>query len=149
MLGKLSFIPFDPEHLQRLQLSTEIDLLKPLIDSPDYAEILQRTGNAETGIYDGAVIGCAGVLPQWKGRAIAWALIGAMPRRCWPNVTKHAIAGLEQAHAEGSRRIEVNVRLGFKQGDLWVRRLGFAPVAPKPLWGPDGATFWEYVRYGL
>ena len=149
MLDNLSFVPFDPDHLQDLSLSSEINLLKPLLDNPGYAETLKQTGFAETGIYDGNVIGCCGVMAQWKGRSIAWALIGEMPRRCWPDVTRHAIAGLERAHADGARRIEVYVRLGFKQGELWVRRLGFEPVAPKPLWGPDGATFWEYVRYGI
>lgn len=151
-MERIQFVPFLPAHLGLLQLQAAQAISQMsgqnMIDSPEYALMLSVPGLAETCMIDGRPAGAAGVIPYWPGRALSWALDGAMTPRAWVRATKRAIRALDRAHAMGYRRLEASVRDGFDAGHLWARRLGFTAEFDTPMkfWGPDGADYWPYVR---
>lgn len=95
---------------------------------------------------DGVVVGAAGVAPIWPGRGICWALIGDVPRRAWPAITRHIEAELPKLEAMGFRRLEASVLDGHEAGHRWIKRLGFNSPHKAEAFGPDGASHWLYAR---
>jgi hypothetical protein len=69
----LTVIPFKAEHLQELQLQTAQAVLQSEM-TPAYAESLEKSGPAFSGIVDGKVIASSGIVEVWEGRGTAWAL---------------------------------------------------------------------------
>jgi hypothetical protein len=140
----VEFIPFEPSHLTALQLQAAQAYLQALIAKPEYGAAM--TGpHAWTGIADGRVAGCAGILEQWPGRAICWALLGREIRtRDFLRVHHKVEAVLRRVHGEGTRRVETSVDAAFDAGHRWVRALGFAPEGLMRCYSPDGR---DHVLY--
>jgi hypothetical protein len=104
---------------------------------------LSEVGLAWTGEHDGEVICCAGLLPQWHNRAIAWALVGESAGRHFAVIHKAVHRFLV---ASPYRRIEAHVDVGFTAGARWVKMLGFELEAYKKAFRPDCADMLEFVR---
>lgn len=121
--AEIAFVPFAPAHLARLSLGP----IQPEIQS----YIASVNADALVGPYtwaalaEGRVIGVGGIMPLWAGVGQAWALIGEVPRRCWPSATAFVRAVLLTAmDADGFHRIQASVRTGFAPGARWAERLG-------------------------
>lgn len=146
----VEFIPFEPAHLARLQLQAAQEMLQPLLADPAYGESLVVPGLSWSGVAGGPlfgrVVGCAGILPQSPGRAVAWALIGAVPRHEWVKITAKVRAVLAEAHGRGFWRIEAIVREGFVPGTRWVRTLGFEIEGLLRAYAPDRADCFLYAK---
>lgn len=143
---QLTFAAFRPEHLPMLQLQAAQAYLQPLVARPDYAAAL--TGPyAWSGLIGHNVIGCAGLLPQWPGRAIAWALLTReLSAAHFLRAHHKVIAVLRSAHANGIRRIETTVDAGFDAGHRWARALGFSPEGLMRAYSPDGRNHVLYAH---
>jgi len=142
-------VPFEPAHLARLRLRAAQAELQIVLGQPGYGNSLAVPGMAWTGLHAGAVVGCAGIKPQWPGRAIAWALLSDIPRRSWPEITAIVGRQLAAAHLAGYRRIEATVVDGWPTGRRWVERLGFGAVEPPHLmraYDPEGRDHWLYAK---
>ncbi len=104
---------------------------------------LMESLGSRTGVVDGDVVFCAGVVPQWPGRYTAWALLSenSGPHMTW--ITRAVRAGLETVQG----RVELTVRVDFPPGQRWAEILGFhveTPLLRK--YGPDGEDHIGYVR---
>jgi len=104
---------------------------------------LSEVGMAWTCEADGDVICCAGLLPQWENRAIAWALIGESAGRYFASIHKAAHRFLVMSPY---RRIEAHVDVGFPQGARWMKMLGFEVEAYMKAFRPDGADMLLFAR---
>lgn len=124
MPEKISFEPFVPAHLSRLDLR------------PDQAEfasfILSMDADALVGpwtwaaVLGGRVVGIGGIARRWQGCASAWTLAGDIPRREWGRITAMVRLVLADARENGGfHRIECSVLSSYAAGHRWAVRLGF------------------------
>ena len=142
----LSFIPFQPEHLEGLRLQRAQRHLKPLLAIPEYGRQLV-TPYSWTGVANGAVVGCAGLLPQWPGRAIAWALLTPqLDARQFLRAHLRVRRVIETAQRDGMRRIEASVDAAFDAGHRWALALDFAPEGLMRRFSPEGRDHLLYAR---
>lgn len=109
---------------------------------PDMLAALE-SGDSWTGMADGEVIGCAGLVKQWPGRFLAWAYFNARSRA-------HAlfIARSCRERLDGiAGRVEMTVREDFALGHKFARALGFEVETPVlRSFGPVGENHVGYVR---
>ncbi len=144
--SRLEFVPFEPSHLASLRLQAAQAYLQPLMARPEYGAAMVGP-HAWSGAADGRIVGCAGVLAQWPGRAICWALLSRDLRtHDFQRVHRKVTAVLARVHAEGTRRIETSVDAGFDAGHRWVRALGFAPEGLMRAYSPEGRDHLLYAR---
>lgn len=131
------FEPYTPAHMDRYMpgVFCEAEKAKPAVAGLSFAAIV-----------DGHVIGMAGLLPQWPGRAIAWVLTSNVPLRAWPAITRETRRVVEAGHDAGYRRIEMTVRADHPAGHRWAEKLGFRRYCALPLYGPDGSDHIGYVK---
>ncbi len=104
---------------------------------------LSEVGLAWTGEVNSTVICCAGLVPQWHNRAIAWALIGESAGQHFAAIHKAVHRFLVSAPY---RRIEAHVDVGFPQGARWMKMLGFEVEAYMKAFRPDGADMLLFAR---
>lgn len=137
----MRIVPYIAEHLAQLQLQPAQARYGHLLASPGYAAALAQAGLSFSAVdADGQVLGCAGIRPEWEGRAIAWALVGAALRggEAWTVIHRQALVILERAHLKGHRRIETACDPGFRQSARWLSMLGFVPEGRMRRYAPDG-----------
>jgi hypothetical protein len=116
-------VPFKADHLERVQL---LDVHAGFAVSADAAAALEALPSF-TGLDGSRVLGCAGLIPLWPGRAQAWAYLD---RGCGGSFVA--------IHREVSRffdvceykRLEIIVRSDFPEAHRWARLLGFECEAP-------------------
>jgi len=147
MTPRVTFIPYVPAHLAALAPHVDASLT-PLLDEPGYAKTLAVPGLSWTALAGDTPVGAGGVLPIWPGRALAWALVGTLPKTAWTAVTRQALAVLQHAHAQGHGRIEAHVDAAFANGVRWARLLGFAPEGLMRRFTADGRDHLLYARFG-
>ncbi len=143
---RLEFVPFRPEHLGALRLQAAQAYLQPLLARPEYGTALAGP-NTWSGTLEGRIAGCAGILPQWPGRAIAWALLTRnLSARHFLRAHHKVLSVLLSAQRSGAQRIETTVDSGFDAGHRWVRALGFRPEGLMRCFSPEGRDHVLYAR---
>ena len=144
----IEIVGFRAHHLEALELGPTQAELQLELEAPGYGALHEVAGWSWTGLIDGRIVGCAGIFPLSAHRGLAWALLGEMPRRAWPEVTR--IVGLEiaSAHHKGMRRIEATIRRARPAAKRWMERLGFELETPggMPGYAGDGATHFLYAH---
>jgi hypothetical protein len=144
----IEFIPFRPEHLASLRLQAAQAYLQPLLLNPEYGAALVGP-DTWTGVIGHRTVGCAGVLPQWPGRAFAWALLTReLTARHFLRVHHKVSDVLHRAQCNGTRRVETTVDAGFDAGHRWTRALGFKPEGLLRAYSPEGRDHVLYARVG-
>lgn len=99
-----------------------------------------------TGLRNDEIIVCAGVIPQWPGRAVSWALLGSSigPRdMLW--VHRQARWFIED-QLRNFHRIEGHVHEPFEAGHRWMRMLGFVSEGVMRRYDPEGRDMRLYAR---
>lgn len=143
----ISFVPYKPAHLAQLRLQPAQEALRPHLVRPGYAESLAVPGLAWTGVADGVPVGCAGLLPQWEGRVVAWALFGNVPKQAWATIVGKMRREFRALGALRRHRVEFTVPCDFGPGCRLAHILGFAaPGPPMREYGPDGRDHLMYER---
>ena len=143
------FVPFRSFHLRNLDLHSQQKHLERhlyALSGLDFANPA-LSYSAKLGK---RIVGCAGVLPEWQGRARTWAFFDAcVPRRAWPAISAKMIDILDDAHNLGHSRIEATVSADFAAAMNFVEHLGFVREFDRPMreYGPDGGDYWLYVRF--
>lgn len=108
---------------------------------------MHAAGPCWTAELQGEVIGCAGFLLHWRGRAGTWCVIGVdIPRHCWVALHQTVITRLRQLPALGVRRVEAESQVGFLPGARWLEMLGFEREGIARAYGPNGADFIRWAR---
>lgn len=136
MIRKL--VPFRAWHLAWLGRALEPG---PWPDSGTLAML--ETQRSYTGMVDGEVVVCGGVMMQWKYRHTCWALLGPSAPKYISWITREA----RKVLAEVVGRIELTVRCDFPAGQRWAELLGFQVETPRlKAFGPEGEDHIGYVR---
>ena len=103
---------------------------------------------AQAGLIDDRVVVIGGIIPVWPGRGQVWMIADDVPLRAWPALARHCKTRLDHALQNDFKRIEAQVRVDFRAGQTWVKRLGFEPESVMRCWGPapEHADFLGYRR---
>lgn len=137
MLRKI--VPFRTWHFAWLGESIE-----PCFGMSNATLATLEAQDSYTGMVDGDVVFCAGLVRQWPTRHTTWALLNrekAPEHILW--ITREVRAGL--AGVKG--RIELTVRADFPQGQRWAELLGFRIETPRlEMFGPEGEDHIGFVR---
>jgi len=87
----------------------------------------------------GEVLLCAGLVPQWPGRWVAWALLsGTIGPRRFVALNRLVEAALDRYALHHPGRIEIQVDPHHRNARRWARLLGFAPEGRLHRYLPDG-----------
>ena len=98
--------------------------------------------------HDREVIGCAGLIPQWKGRAIAWAWLSKnITNRdmVWIHMQVKNLFDRLQTDPD-YKRIECSVSEPFTAAHRWVTMLGFKSEGIMKCYDPMGEDCRLYAR---
>jgi len=145
MTEKLRIVPFRAAHLGAIQPQPAQAFVAPYLGAAA-GRALEGPGLAFTGIAGGTVVGAAGLVPVWPGRAIAWAVLSAMPPALFLATTRAVDRFLADQRIG---RIEAYVKSDFAAGHRWARLLGFAREGgPLRRFDPDGHDYDIYARLG-
>ncbi len=117
------------------------------VPRPDAWADLEKYTQHGVGAWDADVlIATGGVLPYWPGVGEAWFALapGVEPR--------HYLGGIRLIRSYlayllacgGYRRIQADVLDAHQK---WVRLLGFELESEMLGYGPDGSTYYRYVRF--
>lgn len=100
-----------------------------------------------SGLRADRVIACTGIVPQWKGRAVMWALLADSVNRydmIW--LHRQAVWFLDIQIANGFHRIEAHVHEPFTAAHRWVDMLGFVSEGLMRRFDPTGRDMRLYAR---
>lgn len=97
----------------------------------DYDRWLLAGGPAYTARrLDGQVMACFGVVEQWDGRGMAWAVLDREAGKHLLSITRKARGWFD---AMAYRRVEAYIDTKFPQGRRWVHLLGFTLETDIPM----------------
>jgi len=137
----MNIIAFKPEHLaamrlQPMQMGARFD--------PGHAPALGE--DAWTGIAEGAPVVCAGIMPLWAGRGMAWACLSADAGRHFMAIHRAAARVFALPRY---RRVEAYVDPVWAPARRWVELLGFTREGLMRAFLPEGGDMLLYARiYG-
>jgi len=138
----MDVVPFEVEHLETIMLQPAQQHFFSYFD-PAYGEALKLSGPAFTGIHEGRVLGCAGLVKQWENRAIAWSLLSSDIGNEFVRIHKAVYRFLELTDFD---RVEAHVDANFDQGHRWIRMLGFEKEGYMKRFNPNGGDAVLYAR---
>lgn len=139
----MMIVAFQPAHLDRLLLQPSQAIMQPTLADPSYGPSLAAAGPAYSAVDGDAVFACAGLIPQWQGRALAWALIAEEAGRHMVGIHKAVRRALDM---HPFRRVETAVASDFMQGHRWAVMLGFEREGRMRAYTPDGQDCDLYAR---
>lgn len=95
------------------------------------------------GETDEGIMAIAGIIPQWEGRATAWAMISQKAGAHFMHIHREV-----KKHVDNCpfRRLEATVDAGFEQGHRWMGMLGFEVEGYLRAYRPDGGDQLMYAR---
>jgi len=134
--------PFRPDHLALLALQPAQAYMGPQLTDLAYGKQLAAYP-AFTALQADRVLGCAGLVPQWEGRAIVWALLAADIGRGMV-VVHRAVDRFLSLRTE--RRIEATCDHSFGAASRWLLMLGFQHEGTMRAFTPDGHDHDLYAR---
>ena len=138
----IEVIPFRAEHIEQVLENAAQQYLKVWL-KPGELEALEGPW-AYSGVSDGKVVACAGMVQQWHGRAPAWAYMSALSGKEMLAITRAVKRGFEVCPWD---RIEAVVNCEFEAGHRWAKVLGFEMEAERmKKYRPDGGDCALYSR---
>jgi|DEB0MinimDraft_12_1074336.scaffolds.fasta_scaffold67483_2 RimJ/RimL family protein N-acetyltransferase len=138
----MDVVPFEPEHMETLILQPAQQRFFTYFNK-EYAKDLKVSGPCFTGIKNGRVLGCAGLVKQWENRAIAWSLLSGDIGNDFISIHKAVMRFLKLSEYN---RIEAFVDANFEQGHRWIEMLGFKREGYMEQFNPDGGDAMLYAR---
>lgn len=116
---------------------------RALFADPAYGAAIEAGPYAFTVRAGDAVLGCGGLVIEWPGRGVCWAVVS---RHAGPHFREihRAVAGfMKQVPC---RRIEVVVKADFAAGHRWAKLLGFMREGLMRAYSPAGDDYQLYAR---
>lgn len=138
-------VNYKAEHLDQIVEQKATAYLRAYI-TPDHMRELEKSKMSYTGIVNGRVVFCAGVIEYWPGRGEAWTFIDGDCKKEFYAIHKIVKRFLEVCPV---KRVEATVDVGFEQGHRWVKNLGFkleAPVMKSYMPGGGDSSLYAKVR---
>ncbi len=140
----VEIIPFRAQHLEAIDVQAPQRFASPFLTAA-HGRLLEGAGVARTAVADGEIVGCAGLVPIWDHRAVAWALLAETTPALFFRAHRAARRFLERSTI---RRIETYVRSDHAEGHRWARALGFEfECGPLRHFDPFGHDYDVYVRF--
>ncbi len=139
----MQIIPFDPNHLNDM----DINWLSPMISTMfiTQANLMAYVGPCFSGLHEGRIVGCAGLIQLWPGVAQAWVVLDKKyPKLAVYRAIKRALETLIKVC--NYHRVQANTPIEFEAGHVMLKGLGFRPEAPMKEYGPDKSDVMQYVR---
>jgi RimJ/RimL family protein N-acetyltransferase len=138
----MDVVPFETVHLETIMLQPAQQHFFSYFNS-EYAEALKLSGPAFTGIHEGCILGCAGLVKQWENRAIAWALLSSDIGNEFVRIHRAVDRFLNLTDFD---RVEAHVDADFEQGHRWIKMLGFKEEGYMKRFNPNGGDAVLYAR---
>lgn len=141
----MNIVPFHHDHMRDLEFQPAQECETQFM-SAEEMECFDH-GRAFSAIEDGIVFGAAGIMdiPGWDGqRAVAWCVL--RPNTGVRRLLAMTRAARKEIDAHPARRVECSVRVGFLNGMIWARRLGFSFEGTMRAYGHDGGDYHLYAR---
>jgi hypothetical protein len=135
-------VPFEPEHLETLELQDSQKIFYDVFDM-SYAHSLKESGPCFTALENGKVLCCSGIVLQWHNRAVAWALVSNSAGKHFARIHKAVKRFLDLSDVN---RIEAFVDHDFEQGHRWIQMLGFEREGYMKQFTPAGKDAVLYAR---
>jgi hypothetical protein len=121
---KVQIIPFKAEHAIELADNLREDLKHSPI-SWQQMQNNEFAGPAFTGLYEGKVVGCGGMVIMGD-RAVAWALFSRDIKKLQLSFFKYVKKYLEMIVAVCDiKRLEAHIQTGFPEAEVFAQHLGF------------------------
>lgn len=137
---------YTPQHLERLTLQPYQAMLQPLLSDPEYRQSLFEAGPAISAVEGDEVLASMGLIPQWDGRAVAWALVSLEARKNLLGITRAIMRSLDLFPY---RRVETPVATNFVEGHRWAHLLGFKNEGTMRCYTPQGEDCDLYAKIRL
>lgn len=138
----MEIIPFKAEHLQAMRLQPAQAEISAWCAGA-YPRALEASGGGWTAMADGEPVACAGIVEQWQGRGLAWAVLAEHSGRHFVRITRAVRRALDLAHY---RRIEAQVDAEFVAAIRWATMLGFEVESKMTQFTPEGRDAFMFVR---
>lgn len=123
----IELVKFKAEHMREVLPKDRAAQMCGYLSESQMA-LLERQDHSFTGLVDGKIIGCAGIVKYWEGRGEAWAAFDPnVSRRLFCEVRAIVYRMFEIAPF---RRIEAVIVKGFEPGCRFAESLGFKVEAP-------------------
>jgi len=141
------FVPQDLSEIRIQAAQTGEDVVCRSFTDEQWQTAL-AAGPAYTARRDGTVLCCAGIIPQWSGRAITWSFLSEdITPKDMLFVTRQVKSLLDSVQLLPMyRRIETTVKNDFWQGIRWAGILGFIPEGILRCYDPHGNDYIMYAR---
>lgn len=138
----MNVIPFDPEHLQHLELQDAQQYMVSHI-CVQYLKALQAVGPAASAEVDGRILACAGVAFQGFNMGVLWAFVSKDAGRHFVKLDRCVRRLLSITNL---KRIEATTEVSFNQGCRWLTLLGFENEGRMRAYGPTGEDHYRFAR---
>ena len=136
-------VPFKAEHFDKIELQPHQEGFSTYIADKKYGKSIEQGSDSFTAFDGNKIIGCAGLVEQWDGRAVAWALLSK-------DAGKHMLSIVrkidEYLNLKNIRRVEASSICGFKPGARLLEMLGFEYEGIAKKYTPDGQDVLMYAR---
>jgi RimJ/RimL family protein N-acetyltransferase len=140
----MDVIAFEPAHIAQLMNYGGQEDLVGYFTERDVNDLAER-GPAWSGIVDGQVVACAGLIECHKFRATGWGLFAKTTPQAFMAIHR---ASRRRILDSGYRRIEAYVDPRSQPAMRWVKALGFKLERSYiPYFFPDGSGAMEWALY--
>lgn len=115
-----TLVPFKAEHLLSLNNRDGRQFIDKYLD-------IERSSVAYTGMVEGKIIGCAGIIVAWDGVGMAWAAItpAAEPHMIWVSkIIRRFMRDIIRAHK--LHRVEMVALADSQRNQRWAEFMGFS-----------------------
>ncbi len=135
-------VPFQAKHLKQLTFQDRQMYLSDWV-SEEQGLVLEDHPSY-TAMVNNAPVASAGVVPQWQGRAVAWAFLSDMGTQHFMGVHRAVKKFLDGCYIQ---RIEMTVDCEFQEAHRWAKALGFHMECERmEAYSPDGRDCALYAR---
>ena len=118
--------PYQPEDYLAITRREFDEITFKNRSNPDATARELAKGMAFTGVNEGGIIACGGVLPIWKGVGEAWAVTSPLVQK-YPLVFAKTMRSklIEIIIANSFERVQTIVDAEFRVSQRWLERMGF------------------------
>lgn len=146
MTKVISTEQFEPEHLVMLELpEIQHNRCVEMVKSGEAVSMRVMDRSWSIFIDDKPVV-CIGLIPQWKGRLLAWAYMADIPLDCVGQIVKGFDNEMRKVFDHGVHRIEATVPVSFGRGCTLMYALRFKVEGQLAKYGPDGEDHFMFAR---
>lgn len=144
----MHLVPFVREHLVDLAEDDEGNPGRQLVG--DWKSMVDRSIAPElswSGIHNGHLVGCGGIIPIWDGVAECWLVGGWRLGTHRLSAVRALTATLaRQVKEQQLRRLQAVVRADWDEAVRFVEFLRFQREGLLRGYGPDGSDHYVYAR---